>query len=337
MEKQKNGEAFTPRRLYMALSSDVIARCGFGLKVNSLHDPNNIFVQQVKSMATEDLEFNFMLTVSQMFHFLSRLSPFLPLEPLTYFNDLLKSAMRARNANNERSNDFVGVLNEMMKKLDTEEYKNLKITETTIMCQAMIFFLAGFETTASTLSYLTLNLAQTPQAQEKLVAEVDEYLARHDGKITHETIGELVYMQACIQETLRMYPPVIRIERVCNKDWYHQPTGLHIPKGMVVQVPIYAIHYNEEYYPDPYSFKPERFLPENKDKINPYAFLSFGMGNHNCIGMRFAKEEINLTMAHVLKHFTFQPNAGTKVKFMKGRTFIIAAEPFTVDAIKRQK
>lgn len=196
-------------------------------------------------------------------------------------------------------------------------------------------FLPGFETTASTLTFLTYNLAKTPDVQEKLLDEVDAYFARHDGKVEHETIGELTYMSACIKETLRMFAPLVRVERVCNKDWYHEPTGLHIPKGMVIQVPIPAIHYNEEYFPDPHAFKPERFLPENKDKLNPNAFLSFGAGNHNCVGMRFAKEVIHLSLAMVLKNFSFKPTADTKIKFQPGHIFLRSAESFPVEAIKR--
>lgn len=144
-------------------------------------------------------------------------------------------------------------------------------------------------------------------------------------------------MAACIQETLRMFPPAIRLERVCNENWCHEPTGLEIPKGMVIQVPVPAIHYNEEYYPEPYEFRPERFLPENKQLLNPNTFLSFGAGNRNCIGIRFAKEELHLVMVNVLKNFTFKANDTTKINYLPGRTFLLATEPFTVDAIKRYK
>ncbi len=185
------------------------------------------------------------------------------------------------------------------------------------------------------MTFLTYNLAKYPDVQEKLVKEVDSYLSRHDGKIGHETIGELTYMSACINETLRMFSPLIRVERICNKDWYHEPTGLSIPKGMVIQIPVHAIHYDEEYFPEPYAFKPERFLPENKANLNQYAFLSFGAGGHNCIGIRFVKDEIQLALTNVLKYFTFKPTAEMKIKYKPGRTFLLSAEPIQVEAVKR--
>ncbi|CAL8107398.1 unnamed protein product [Orchesella dallaii] len=336
-EKLKNNEPFEPKRLYTALTSDVVARCGFGTKVNSLHDPNDIFVQHTRKFGTEDLEINFMLPVTQTFPFLISLAPFFPPDTLDFFANIVKNVMKSRRESNTKISDFIDSLNEMMEKVGTEEYKKLGITVNTVLCQALIFFLAGFETTATTMTFLSYSLAKNPKVQEKLLEEVDAYLARHDGKIEHETIGEMTYLAACMNETLRMYAPLVRVERVCTKDWYHEPTGLRIPKGMVVQVPIHAIHYNEEYFPDPHSFKPERFLPENKDKMNPYAFLSFGMGPHNCIGMRFAKEEIQLAMTNLLRNYEFRPNASTKIKYHPGRTFLLQVKPFTLDAIRRTK
>lgn len=74
---------------------------------------------------------------------MSRLAPFFPVETLEFFNNVLKSVMESRKEQNIRVNDFVDTLNDMMAKLETEEYKKLGITETTVMCQALIFFLAG--------------------------------------------------------------------------------------------------------------------------------------------------------------------------------------------------
>ncbi|ODM89526.1 Cytochrome P450 3A40 [Orchesella cincta] len=323
-EKLQNNEPFEPKRLFTALTSDVVARCGFGTKLNSLHDPNNLFVKNMRSFCLEDVETNFLLTLSHVFPFLAKLAPFFPPETLEFFANLLRNVMKSRRENNIKIPDFIEALNEMLEKIPTEEYKKHGITENTVMSQALIFFLAA------TTSQLT------PDVQDKLLEEVDAYLARHKGEVEHETISELTYLSACIHETLRMYAPLIRVERVCNKDWHHE-SGLVVPKNMVIQVPIHAIHYNEEYFPQPHKFQPERFLAENKDKLNSAAFLTFGTGPHNCIGMRFAKEELSLTMATILKDFKFRANATTKLKFFPGRTFLIQAKPFTVDAVKRTK
>jgi cytochrome P450 len=257
---------------------------------------------------------------------------------VNYFGDLLKSILGSRrNSGQERINDFVDVLNDMIDLCESPEYKKLGITKTTVLSQAMVFLLAGFETTATTLTVLSYRLAKNPEIQDKLIEEVDAYLDRHNGKIEHETIGELVYLHACMNETLRMNAPLIRIERVCQKDWFHEQSGLRIKKGMVVQSSAFAVHYNETYFPEPNSFKPERFLPENKDKLNPYAFLSFGQGPHNCIGMRFAKEEIQMTIASIIKDYRFAPSADSKLEFLPGRTFLNSYKAFHLKLVKRSK
>lgn len=162
-------------------------------------------------------------------------------------------------------------------------------------------------------------------------------MIRHNGKIDHESITELTFLTACMMETLRMFPPIIHLERVCNKLWKHEPSGLEVPEGIVMLIPVHAVHYDEDFYPDPYTFKPERFLPENKDKLNQYAFLTFGLGNHNCIGMRFAKEEIHLALASILKDFKFKATPETKIKPVTGQIITFAVEPFEVEVVKRKK
>ena len=95
--------------------------------------------------------------------------------------------------------------------------------------QAIIFIMAGFETTASTLSSLSYCLAKNPEVLEKLVEEVDEVVEASEGKINQESIREMPYMEACIKETLRLLPPIFRTDRTCVKDW--EEDGLFIPKG----------------------------------------------------------------------------------------------------------
>lgn len=89
-------------------------------------------------------------------------------------------------------------------------------------------------------------------------------------------------------ETLRRYPPAVRIERKCVRDYKLPGTdNVVVKKGSIAVIPVYAIHLDEEYFPDPEKIDPERFSPENKGKIPPYAYLPFGVGPRNCIGRTF--------------------------------------------------
>src|SRR5699024_8144115 len=87
--------------------------------------------------------------------------------------------------------------------------------------------------------------------------------------------------------------------------------GVTLKQGHLVEVPTYAVHHNPEYYPDPERFDPERFMPENKDRLVPYTYLPFGLGPRNCIGMRFAYQEVKILFAKIVRRYRFLPTADT--------------------------
>jgi len=84
-------------------------------------------------------------------------------------------------------------------------------------------------------------------------------------------------------------------------------------KGMLVSVATYPLHYSEEYYSEPQKFDPDRWAPENKHKINPYAYAPFGLGPRNCVGMRFAMEELKIALCSVVSKVKFVPTKETPV------------------------
>lgn len=89
-----------------------------------------------------------------------------------------------------------------------------------------------------------------------------------------------------VQETLRKFPPIPNTARKCTKDYKIPDTNLVIPKGTTIEIPIYSVHRDPEYYPEPDMFDPERFTDENEKARNPMSFIPFGEGPRNCIGLR---------------------------------------------------
>ena len=96
-------------------------------------------------------------------------------------------------------------------------------------------------------------------------------------------------------------------------DFKSGDTGITIPKGMLVNFDIASIHHSPDYYPEPMKFNPERFLPENRDKLVPYTYMPFGMGPRNCVGMRFALMEAKTAAANLINKFKFSRTANTRV------------------------
>ncbi|CAG2116959.1 unnamed protein product [Medioppia subpectinata] len=134
-----------------------------------------------------------------------------------------------------------------------------------------------------------------------------------NGEIDYEVLTKLPFLDAVIAETLRLHGPAIKIGRIAAEDYRLGGTGITLYKGQIVEIPIYAIHHSEDYYPNPEKFIPDRFLPENRHQIIPYTYLPFGSGPRNCIGMRFALMEAKLGLAHIIRRFQFTRSPQTEV------------------------
>ncbi|GFY67566.1 cytochrome P450 9e2 [Trichonephila inaurata madagascariensis] len=152
---------------------------------------------------------------------------------------------------------------------------NKKLSMNELVAQCVIFFLAGYETTASTLSYATYLLALYPKVQEKLREEVDNTLKENDGKLTYEVIQNMKYLDNVISETLRIFPPAVRLERTADADYKLAEKGLTIEKGMTISIPVYCLHRDPKYYPAPEKFEPDRFTAEDvRSEIPIHIYLS---------------------------------------------------------------
>ena len=136
-------------------------------------------------------------------------------------------------------------------------------------------------------------------------------------------------------QTLRKYPPLVRLERRVGVDGY-KLAGIPLDKDVLIEVPAISVHHDPEYYPEPERFNPDRFMPENKHLLTPYTFLAFGAGPRNCVGMRFAYQEIKLCLGKIVQGHCFHVTSKTpnKIDFKKG-TPMMNAMPFPIKVTKR--
>jgi len=179
-----------------------------------------------------------------------------------------------------------------------------KIDNDDIQAQSLVFLLAGYETSSTTLGFVCYHLVTDTHVQDKLRAEIDQMCSGDEVSPSYDVLHKMEYLDMVINEALRMYPPAFVLQRDCNETCTIK--GVTIPSGMPVMIPCYAIHHDPEIWSEPEKFDPERFTEAEKAKRHPYTFMPFGYGPHNCVGMRFALLEIKLTLVRLLKKYKLE-------------------------------
>nr|XP_031837183.1 cytochrome P450 9e2-like [Nomia melanderi] len=305
-------------------TNDVIATSAFGISVNSLKDRDNEFYKAGDHITKNVATFRFFKFL--MFYLFPRFCrrlgfTFFSKSTMSFLQGVIADTVKAREEQGIVRPDMIHLLLEAKgKKLSKE------MTIDDIVAQAAIFFLAGYDTVSSAMSFLTYELAVNPEIQRKLREEVDRYLAEENGGISYDALAKMEYMEMVISETLRMYPVVVIIDRVCAER-FDLPSAAPGYKGVTVQpgtsvwYPSYAFHHDPKYFPEPEKFIPERFNEKNKTNIVPYTYIPFGVGPRMCIGNRFALMEVKIMMVSLLRRFVIVPNEKTKPLVFKKNSF----------------
>jgi len=279
--------------------------------------------------------------LSVVFPFLHKVAPSFQLDEVIFdtFRDIIKERAKVRNPA-EKCNDLADFLVDCFENISNSEFKRLGITETTLLAQALN--VTALDMISATMTMISYYMAMNPEVQQKLHDEIDSIIVgKYNGRVDAETIHELPYLAACLDETLRLAPPLIRPERICTKDWTSPDGCLKIKKGTVVMVPLWGAHRNPKYFPDPERFDPERFLPGSQAYVDtpkhPYAYSPFGLGLRNCIGMRLAIETLKVNVCVLLKDFQIRTRPDTHFELKPGGLFLLQFEPLFLDLIKRNK
>lgn len=346
---RQNPDGFDVSALLGGYTLDVICSTEFGLDVNAQTDPDNPFIKYMKRII------NFKGGVSLMFFvqiFFPDVATMLGdygrmgnsnYESFYFFKSTLQRAFEERRQEKSRYKD---ILQLMVDAHDSEQnvedtgedqrtftgIKKRGLTDDELIINAIIFVLAGYDTTSTVLSWLVYDLVLNPDIQEKMVKEIEEEIG-HD-ELSYDNIFKLKYLDMVLNESLRMHPPSPRITRLAMEDVVIK--GIHIKKGMEVQVPANALHYMPEYWDSPSEFNPERFSTENKASINEYAYLPFGIGPRNCIGKRLGLLEVKSAVVSLLQRYRF-----TRVKELKvpmpisNKMFASPAAPIIVKVEER--
>ena len=311
---------------------DIISKCAFGMDTTAYKGEEDSFTKLVKSVLGSFVANNWIGTL--FFNCVSHfpvLASYIPIwsESALKLQKLTHDLIDERIKNNVEQGDFIDRL---------KQFKSAKLepplTLDLMDVQGMIFFTAGYETTATTIGHMIYLLAKNPTVQDQVYDEIINACETWD-QINHDTIKNMPLLEASIMETLRLLPPVGEHMRICTKNC--QVAGIDIPKGTKIQMPILPGHLNYAFFPFPTLFKPERFLKQNANQIAPFTWRPFGSGNRVCIGQRFAVTAIMIFMAKFLTKFQIIDIPDTKLNYPNGDLFLFVFPKMEVKLEPRPK
>lgn len=305
-------------------TTDVIGNCAFGVDAKALTDSESDFRRMGRRAFAPNGVQVIRFRLQQFAPFFADLFAYFLRDNVLvqFFTDLIMENIRYRKENNIVRNDFVHTLMELH---SHPEKLNIELTETLLTAQAFLFFTAGFETSATTITNALYELALNPDIQSRLRAELDEAFEQNGNDMEYDSIKKLKYLEAVFQETLRKHPPVPVLTRETLEDYTLEDLNLFIPKGQKVWIPLFSIHRNPEYYPKPAVFDPERFLDEGvKSARHPLTYLPFGDGPRNCIGARFAIYQTKVGLTQIIRNFKLDVCDKTTIPYVEDpKAFLI--------------
>lgn len=349
LEKEADsGASVDVKENFGFFTMDAIAATAFGLDVDSQNTRDDFFVKHAAKIFEPPSALNrICILFSETFPLFSPLmyalglrSSFWDQKACEFFAKMGKTMVEDRKQNPTERVDFMRLL------LDAEleetgsetsakrKEMQKKLTEEEVISQVFLFLIAGYETTASTLRYISYILATHSEVDEKLVEEIDYVIG--EKQPTYEDLNKMKYMEQVIYETLRMYPPITNIFREAAEEMKYE--DITIPKGSGILAPVYIISHDPKCFPEPEEFRPERFAVENKADLSSSLFLSFGFGPRNCLGMRLALVETKLALIHMLRRIKFVASSETQVPLeFIDLGFLIPKQPVKLLIEKRDK
>ncbi|CCH55669.1 cyc2 [Fibrisoma limi BUZ 3] len=212
---------------------------------------------------------------------------------------LIHQIIQTRRASAESHDDLL----DMLLRAEDEETSE-RMSDQQLRDEVVTLFIAGHETTATSLAWTLHLLANHPDVQARAKAEVETVLAERD-RPSPEDLRSLTYLMQIIQESLRMYPPAWAMTRLSLGP--DQLGDYAIKAGDGILLSPYVLHHDPASWPEPEQFNPDRFLPERVKERHPYAFLPFGGGPRLCIGNQFALMEMQVMLAVLLQRFIIKP------------------------------
>lgn len=299
--KAESGEYFDVAPDMTNLTLDIISEAIFS---NGVEDKAELVSQQItllNQMATEKLNAPIRLPAS-----IPTPTNLKERKSIKILDDIIYGIIEERRKSGVSKSDLLSMLLDARDE-DTGEGMDRK----QLRDEIMTIFIAGNETTANAMAWILYLLSQNPEAEEKMMKEIDEKLDAGT-ELNFQNVLGFQYVRQVIDEAMRLYPPAWVVGRRNYED--DEIGGYRIIKNTNVLVPIMYFHRSEKYWDEPLKFKPERFAPELRNNIDRYVYFPFGGGPRLCIGNNFAIMEMQIILIHLYRNYKFRLKPGFTVE-----------------------
>lgn len=302
---------------YKSLTMDLIWRCCFGIETDMQGNPNHPYLLRSQQVFARENSAHLMTILGivipelqpcwlsmhmwmnsvkvRLRRLFPRIERFIADDPNEWLKENVEELIEEAPKTSSEQTDLLHLM------LEASQKKCL-LTVNEVKQNMYLFMVAGYETASTALAYVTYILSTHPREQKKLQDHIDFHFPSDDTPLDSDLLNKMDYLDWVIRETLRMYPltPII-INRQCSETIHLPGLGSILP-GTKLTLDMYSLHYDLDLWGpvDTKQFYPERFAT----KRHPLAWVAFGAGPRQCVGMRFALAEIKIAVIRLLQTYT---------------------------------
>ncbi|XP_017064971.1 probable cytochrome P450 311a1 [Drosophila eugracilis] len=252
-------------------------------------------------------------------------------EQLQVIHTLMESVIEQRANELEKKAETPGKANNLLDTLLLARFEGQPLSRKEIRDEVNTFVFAGVDTTTASMSFVIYALAKYPEAQTRLRKELQELTVDRFSDL--DALNELPYLEALVKEVLRLYTIVPTTGRQTTRST--EIGGRTYCAGVTLWINMYGLAHDKLYYPDPYTFKPERWL-EGEDTAPPtFSYIPFSGGPHVCIGRRYSLLLMKLLTARLVMEFDLKLSPDQAPLKLQAQMVLKAQQGIHVSFLKR--
>ncbi|KAI8056335.1 cytochrome P450 [Gilbertella persicaria] len=297
--------------LLQCLAIDVIGEAAFGESFKMIQDPTHFVPPAIK----EEIQSG---AINAMYPLLGKLilknSGGTDPKLTNFMSTIIHNRL---NSKEKKREDILQIL------IDAHKDYNECLTVEAIISETVLFLIAGSETTSNTLGFAIFELLNKPETLKSLYREIDNIpLEKNQTVFNYEQVKNLPYLNSVINETMRIDSMAAGgLERTTKKTVV-LGNRLALPEGVEIICNVYHVQTDEKHWPDPFKFKPERWISYENEENSLDAFFPFSAGSRNCVGKNFALQEMKISLATLLKYFEIESIEQEMKDALNRRVFI---------------